>query len=134
LISFLDIEKLKITRSKFSKLAIEDFKLLTRKGVDCVEKLEETRLLCRESFYSLLISNTASESDYAHAVNIWQRFFIQTLSEYSDIYLKTDVLLLADIFENFRGMYEKLRSRFRTLLYFARFHVGYNAETYAHKL
>jgi len=50
LVSFLNIEKLKITRSEFSKLAIEDFKLLTRKGifpyeyVDCIEKLEGTRL------------------------------------------------------------------------------------------
>jgi len=70
--------------------------------IDCVEKLDEMCLPSRESFYSLLTSDTVSDSDYAHAAKVWQRFFIQTLGEYSDLYLKTDVLLLADIFENFR--------------------------------
>ncbi|XP_071650755.1 uncharacterized protein [Temnothorax longispinosus] len=105
--SFLDNNKLKIIRSKFSTLSDNDFELLTRKGVfpyeyiDCVEKLEDTCLPPRDSFYSSLTGDTVSESDYAHAVNVWQRFSIQTLGEYSNLYLKTDVLLLADIFENF---------------------------------
>jgi len=109
-------DKLRILQRKFSKLSIENFYLLTRKDIfpyeyiDCVEKLEEKCLPSRESFYGLLTGNIAriairgescvSESDYAHAV--WQRFSIRTLGEYSDLYLKTDVLLLADIFENFR--------------------------------
>jgi len=82
--------------------------LLTRKGIflyeyiDCVEKLEETELPPLKSFYSSLTSGTVSEDNYAYAVNMWQRFSIQTLGEYSDLYLKTDVLLLADIFKNFR--------------------------------
>ncbi|KYN03419.1 hypothetical protein ALC62_05737, partial [Cyphomyrmex costatus] len=50
----------------------------------------------------LLTGDTVSESDYAHVVNIWKRFFVRTLGEYSDLYLKTDVLFLADVFENFR--------------------------------
>ncbi|XP_036143348.1 uncharacterized protein LOC118645749 [Monomorium pharaonis] len=108
LASYLNTDKLKIVRSEFSNLSSEEFSLLTRKGVfpyeyvNCADKLQDTCLPPRESFYSNLTSDTVSESDYAHAENVWKRFSIQTLGEYSDLYLKTDVLLLADIFENFR--------------------------------
>ncbi|KYM93731.1 hypothetical protein ALC62_15669 [Cyphomyrmex costatus] len=106
--SFLSKDKLPVLRREFSHLSEENFNLLTRKGVfpyeyiDCSEKLNELCLPPRESFYSSLTDDTVSESDYAHAVNVWQRFFIQTLGEYSDLYLKTDVFLLVDVFENFR--------------------------------
>ncbi|KYM96454.1 hypothetical protein ALC62_12892 [Cyphomyrmex costatus] len=108
LASYLDKDKLKIVRSEFPHVSDEDFDLLTRKGVfpyeyvDSVEKLNDTRLPPRESFHSSLTGDTVSESDYAHAENVWQRFSVRTLGEYSDLYLKTDVLLLADVFENFR--------------------------------
>ncbi|XP_071648529.1 uncharacterized protein [Temnothorax longispinosus] len=111
LASFLDKDKLIIIRSKFFTLSDDDFKLLTRKSVfpyeyvDSVEKLEDTCLPPRDSFYSSLTSDTVSESDYAHAANVWQRFSVRTLGEYSDLYLKTDVLLLADVFENFRDSF-----------------------------
>ncbi|KYN12354.1 hypothetical protein ALC57_15467 [Trachymyrmex cornetzi] len=108
LVSYLDKSKLKIIRSEFSNLDAEDFDLLTRKGVfpyeyiDSVDKLNETSLPPPELFYSSLTDETASDDDYQHATNVCRRFCIETLGDYSDLYLKTDVLLLADVFENFR--------------------------------
>ncbi|RLU14839.1 hypothetical protein DMN91_012726, partial [Ooceraea biroi] len=67
-----------------------------------VERLLETCLLPRESFHSSLTGDTVSGDDYAHATTVWDRFAIENLGQYSDMYLKTDVLLLADVFENFR--------------------------------
>ncbi|KYN07979.1 hypothetical protein ALC62_01044 [Cyphomyrmex costatus] len=108
LASFLSKDKLRVVQREFCNLSAENFDLLTRKGIfpyeyiDSVEKLDDTCLPPRESFYSSLTDSTVSESDYAHALNVWQQFSIRTLGEYSDLYLKTDVLLLTDIFENFR--------------------------------
>ncbi|XP_070171333.1 uncharacterized protein [Polyergus mexicanus] len=108
LASYLDKSELRIARSEFSDLSDADFELLARKGVfpyeyvDDVDKLLETRLSPREAFHSSLTGDAISESDYARAISVWERFRVETLGNFSDLYLKTDVLLLADVFENFR--------------------------------
>ncbi|KYN30380.1 hypothetical protein ALC56_15307 [Trachymyrmex septentrionalis] len=76
LASYLDKDKLKIIRSKFSTLSDDEFELLTRKGVfpyeyvDCAEKLQDTRLPPRESFYSSLTGDT-----YPRAITLTRRTY-----------------------------------------------------------
>ena len=86
------------------------YKLLSRKGVypydymDGFERFEETRLPSKDRFYSRLNEEEIGEEDYAHAQRVWHSFGCTTMRDYHDLYLKADVLLLADIFEKFREM------------------------------
>ena len=95
-----------------TKAIIKDPKaveLLTRKGVypydyvTSIESLSETRLPPKSEFYSKLNDEGITDSDYQHALNIWSTFNCKTIRDYHDLYLKSDVLLLADVFENFRA-------------------------------
>ena len=86
----------------------EQLKLVKRKGVypydhmDSFEKFEETQLPTQEKFYSILNNEHISDEDYQHAQNVWKTFDMKNMGDYHDLYLKSDILLLADVFENFR--------------------------------
>ena len=69
---------------------------------DGPDKMNESHLPEKEAFCSHLIGDGISDEDYQHAQQVWRAFNLQNLGKYHDIYLKTDVLLLTDIFENFR--------------------------------
>ena len=105
LVSNLPVEALKYTSEKFQK---EKFNLMTRKGIypydymDSFDKFNKTELPTKEEFYSQLSDEHISDEDYTHAKKVWNTFKLQTMGEYHNLYLKSDILLLADVFENFR--------------------------------
>ena len=70
--------------------------------MDSFEKFKETQLPSRESLYGKLNKTHISDRDYTQAKKVWEKFNIKNFGEYHDLYLKTDVLLLADVFETFR--------------------------------
>ena len=65
------------------------------------KKFSEDNLLDRSKFFSSLKDVCISEKDYFKAVDVWNVFKMNTMGDYHDFYLKTDVLLLADVFEKF---------------------------------
>ena len=104
LVSNLSPDDFHNTKHVFKK----NTELLTRKGVypydyvSSLEKLSETCLPSKEEFYSQLNDEDISDDDYQHAMNVWNTFKCKSIRDYHDLYLKSDVLLLTDVFENFR--------------------------------
>ena len=68
------------------------------------EKFKETKLPPKEAFYSKVNMVGVKDEDYEHARKVWREFGIKNLREYHDLYLKTDVILLANVFEAFRDV------------------------------
>ena len=71
--------------------------------MDSWDKFDETKLSLREKFYSELTGSGIAENDWEHVKKVWNEFNLSNLRDYHDLYLKTDVILLANVFEEFRS-------------------------------
>ena len=111
----------------------EFLKLVKQKGVypyeymNSFKKFSEDKLPDRCKFFSSLKDVCISEKDYLKANNIWNVFKMNTMGDYHDLYLKTDVLLLADVFEKFKYMLGSLWIRSLSLFSFSWIKLGCNA-------
>ena len=92
----------------------EEAELIKQKGfypyeyMDTVERFKETELPPKKAFYSRLSGKGITKPNYKHALNVWNTFNMKTLLDYHNLYNETDVLLLADVFENFRDLCLKI--------------------------
>ena len=113
MVSSLDSLTNNLVRGSRKLFGFEDYSelqynLLTRKGIYLYEyvsswdKFTDTHLPPIEAFYNNLNMSNDSEVDYEHAERVWGEFKINDLGEYHDLYLCTDVILLANVFEAFR--------------------------------
>ena len=88
----------------------EEIKLLKQKGfypyeyMDNIEKLKDTKPPPQKAFYSKLTGKGINNYNYNHVLEVWKTCKIKKLKEYHEVYNKTDVLLLADVFEKFRDL------------------------------
>ena len=105
IVSNLPKESLKYTSKSFKG---EKLDLMVRKGVypyDYMNSFEKFnhKLPSKEDFYSILNDQHISNEDYEHAQNVWNKFSLKNMGDYHNLYLKSDILLLADVFEDFRN-------------------------------
>ena len=86
---------------------LNKFVMLLRKGVypyeymDSWERFNETSLPPKKDFYSELTLEDISDKDYEHAQKVFKEYCTD-MGDYHDLYVQTDTLLLADVFEKFR--------------------------------
>lgn len=73
--------------------------------MDSLEKFDDGKRPEKSLFYSIMNGCSITDSDYNHAKKVGKEFDMESLGDYDDVYLKTDLLILADVFENIRKTY-----------------------------
>ena len=96
----------------FENFTLKQYELLTRKGIYPYEYMSswdkfEEELPCKKAFYNKLNMSGVSSEDYEHACKVWREFEIKNMGEYQDLYLRTDMILLANVLESFREVFLK---------------------------
>ena len=106
LVSNLQKKALKYTSQIFKG---KKLKLISQKGVypydymDSFKIFNEKKLPNKDDFYKILNDEHITDKKYEHAKNVWNVCNIKTMGEYHDLYLESDILLLSDVFDNFRN-------------------------------
>ena len=72
--------------------------------MDSFERFQEPKLPPKDTFCSSLTEEDISEIDYTHTRRVFNHFDMTDFGDYHNFYLLTDVLLLADVLENFRDV------------------------------
>ena len=98
LVSNLPKASLKYTAQEFQD---DKLNLMAKKGVycydhmDCFDNFNETELPTKDTFYSILNDEHFTDEDYVYAQKAWNTFGLKSMDEYHDLYLKSDIVLLA---------------------------------------
>ena len=101
----LDSKDLKILGKYFDTNIFKEKGIHPYEYITSLEVLNETQLPPIEAFYSRLYNENITEEEYEHAQNVWRTFNCKTLLNYHNLYLKADVLILADAFDKFRDFF-----------------------------
>ena len=92
----------------------EEVELIKQKGfypyeyMDTIEKFNDPKPPPQNAFFSKLTGRGITKKNYKHVLNVWNTFKMKTFKDYHELYNVTDVLLLADVFENFRDLCLKI--------------------------
>ena len=117
--------------TNFDMETLTNIFLLLRRGVspyehmDSWEKFDETAFPNKKAFYSEFYLEDITDNYYIHAQKIFKELEIKNLDQYHDLYVQSDTLFLADVFENFKNKCTKYISLILLIFYL---HLGYHGK------